>query len=165
MDDPARQLVRAELQRRTSARSGARWQVALPAGDVAEPFVDADDIADVAVAALTEHAHVGRLYELTGPRLLTFAQAAAEINAASGRNVRYVPVSADEYQSALTQYVLPEFADWLTALFAEVLDGRNAHLNDGVQRALGRPPRDFADYARAAAATGIWDAAQGSGCG
>lgn len=139
--------------------------VALPAGDVTEPFVDADDIADVAVAALTDDAHVGQLYELTGPRLLTFAGAVAEISAASGRTVTYVPVSADEYRSALAQYVPPEFADSLTALFAEVLDGRNAHLNDGVQRALGRPPRDFADYARAAAATGVWNPAQGAGRG
>ena len=46
----------------------------------------------------------------------------------------------------------------LTDVFTEVLDGRNAYLSDGVQRALGRPPRDFADYTRAAAATGVWNA-------
>jgi hypothetical protein len=45
---------------------------------------------------------------------------------------------------------------WSTDVFAEVLDGRNAYLADGVQRALGRPPRDFHDCARDAAATGIW---------
>jgi hypothetical protein len=45
----------------------------------------------------------------------------------------------------------------LTYLFTEVLDGRNARLTDGVRRALGRKPRDFADYAREAAATGVWD--------
>jgi DNA-binding NarL/FixJ family response regulator len=50
-----------------------------------------------------------------------------------------------------------EFVRLLTYLFIEVLDGRNAHLADGVQRALGREPQDFADYARDAAATGVWD--------
>ena len=132
-------------------------EVALPAGDTPEPFVDADDIADVAVAALTEDGHVGRLYELTGPRLLTFAEAVHEIAEATGREIRYVPVSIDEYATAATGQGVPdEVIDILTYLFGEVLDGRNAHLADGVQRALGREPRDFADYARTAAATGVW---------
>jgi uncharacterized protein YbjT (DUF2867 family) len=132
-------------------------KVALPAGDTPEPFVDADDIADVAVAALTEDGHVGRLYELTGPRLLTFAEAVHEIAEATGREIRYVPVSIDEYAAAATGQGVPdEVIDMLTYLFGEVLDGRNAHLADGVQRALGREPRDFADYARTAAATGVW---------
>ena len=130
--------------------------VAFPAGDVAEPFVDADDIADVAVAALTDDAHVGQLYELTGPRLLTFAGACAEIARASGREVRYEPVSAEAYAAVLAEQLPPAFAGQLTSLFAEVLDGRNAHVTGGVQRALGREPRDFADYAREAAATGVW---------
>jgi len=132
-------------------------EVALPAGNVGEPFVDADDIADVAVAALTEDGHVGQLYELTGPRLLTFADAVEEIAKAAGREVRYVPISLEQYASALAEQDVPaDIVSLLTYLFTEVLDGRNAHLTDGVQRALGRPPRDFADYARAAAATGVW---------
>ncbi|GAA4224334.1 NAD(P)H-binding protein [Streptosporangium album] len=131
--------------------------IALPAGNMAEPFVDADDIADVAVAALTEDGHAGRLYELSGPRLLTFADAAEEIAKASGREVRYVPVSAEDYENTLVEYGVPaEEATLLTALFTKVLDGRNAHLTDGVRRALGREPRDFTDYARDAAATGVW---------
>ena len=132
-------------------------EVALPAGDTPEPFVDADDIADVATAALTEDGHVGQVYELTGPRLLTFAEAVAEIAEAAGREIRYVPVSLDEHAAAAAELGVPgEFIDLLTYLYSEVLDGRNAHLADGVQRALGRPPRDFADYARTAAATGVW---------
>jgi uncharacterized protein YbjT (DUF2867 family) len=132
-------------------------EVALPAGDTPEPFVDADDIADVAVAALTDDRHVGQLYELTGPRLLTFAEAVEEIARAAGRKVRYVPVSIEEHAAAAAEQGVPgEVIDLLTYLFSEVLDGRNAHLTDGVQRALGRPPRDFADYARDAAATGVW---------
>jgi uncharacterized protein YbjT (DUF2867 family) len=54
-------------------------EVALPADGVPEPFVDAEDIADVAVAALTQDGHAGQVYELSGPRLLTFAEAVTEI--------------------------------------------------------------------------------------
>jgi uncharacterized protein YbjT (DUF2867 family) len=132
--------------------------IALPADGVAEPFVDADDIADVAVAALTDDRHVGELYEVTGPRLLTFGDAAAEIAAAAGREVRYEPVSPEQYRALLAEHgAPPELAGMLVDLFSEVLDGRNASLADGVQRALGRAPRDFAGYVRAAAATGVWD--------
>ena len=41
-------------------------------------------------------------------------------------------------------------------LFTTVLDGRNAHVGDGVRRALGREPEDFAEYARRNAAEGVW---------
>ena len=133
-------------------------EVALPAGDTPEPFIDVGDLADVAVAALTDDRHIGQLYELTGPRLLTFAEAVAEIAKATGREVRYVEVSVEEYAVAAAEQGVPsEVIDLLTYLFGEVLDGRNAHLADGVQRALGREPRDFADYARDAAASGVWD--------
>jgi uncharacterized protein YbjT (DUF2867 family) len=132
-------------------------EVALPAGPVPEPFVDVEDIADVAVAALTEDGHAGQLYELTGPRLLRFDEAVAEIAEATGRPVRYVPISVDEFTGGLAQVGVPDDVRSLLAfLFTEVLDGRNAHLTDGVQRALGREPRDFADYARRTAATGVW---------
>jgi uncharacterized protein YbjT (DUF2867 family) len=133
-------------------------KVVLPRGNVPEPFVDADDIADVAVAALTEEGHVGEIYELTGPRLLTFEEALGEIARATGREVRYLPVSVEEYSSMLAEQDVPAEYVWLLSyLFTEVLDGRNAYLTDGVQRALGREPKDFAEYARDAASTGIWD--------
>ena len=133
--------------------------MALPAGEVPEPFVDVDDIADVAVAALTEEGHVGRLYELTGPRALTFAEAVDEISRAAGREIRYSPISIEEHAAGAAEQGVPgEVIDLLSYLFSEVLDGRNSHVTDGVQRALGREPRDFADYARDAAATGVWSA-------
>ncbi|WP_406081397.1 NAD(P)H-binding protein [Micromonospora sp. NBC_00858] len=133
-------------------------EVVLPVGNVPEPFVDADDIAEVAVAALTEDGHAGQVYELTGPRLLTFAQAIAEISTATGRRIEFVQVSSADYADALTADGVPQgVVELLTYLFTTVLDGRNAHLGDGVQRALGRQPRDFADYATDTAATGIWD--------
>ncbi|MGI5175706.1 NmrA family transcriptional regulator [Dactylosporangium sp. CA-152071] len=126
-------------------------EVALPVGDVPEPFVDADDIADVAVAALTEEGHDGQVYELTGPRLLTFAGAVAEIAAATGRDITFVQVPAADYAAQLP----PELADLLMYLFTTVLDGRNAHLTDDVRLILGREPRDFADYAKQTAGTWI----------
>ena len=133
-------------------------QVALPAADTPEPFVDADDIADVAVAALTEDGHVGELYELTGPRALTFADAVAEISAAAGREIAYLPVSIDEFAAEATAQGVPgDVVALLRYLFGEVLDGRNSHTTDGVQRALGRAPKDFSDFARDAAATGVWN--------
>lgn len=138
-------------------------KVTLPAGDMVEPFVDADDIADVAVAALTDDRHIGELYELTGPRLLSFADAIDEIASATGREIQYEPVSVDEFASAMAaENVPPEAIEIFSFLFGEVLDGRNAHLADGVERALGRPPRDFRDFARHAAATGIWDPEEAS---
>ena len=133
-------------------------EVALPAGDVPEPFVDADDIADVATLALTEPGHEGRIYELTGPRLLSFAEAVGEIAAATGRSIQFVPVPIEDYAAVLEEAGLPDdLVGLIRYLFTEVLDGRNAHLNDGVQQALGRPARDFSDYVRTAAASGVWD--------
>jgi uncharacterized protein YbjT (DUF2867 family) len=118
--------------------------------------VDADDIADVVVAALTDDRHVGQLYDLTGPRLLSFRDAVAEIGAAACREISFVSVPIEDYTAMLTEYGLPQDFIWLlNHLFTEVL-GSKARLADGVQRALGRQPKDFADYAREAAATGVW---------
>jgi uncharacterized protein YbjT (DUF2867 family) len=133
-------------------------EVAFPAGDTAEPFIDLEDLADVAAAALTDDRHKNQLYELTGPRLLTFAEAVGEISAATGREIRFVPVSAEEYAAAMTEAGMPpEEAAELVGLFTMVLDGRSEYVTDGVRRALGREPRDFRDFARDAAAAGVWD--------
>ena len=135
-------------------------ELRLPAGDELTPFVDAGDIADVAVAALTDDRHVGELYELSGPEPLTLAQAAEFIARASGRELRFVPVSIDEHAVELAELgVEDDVINLLTYLFAEVLGGPNASLTDGVQRALGREPRRFEDYARRTAASGVWAAA------
>jgi uncharacterized protein YbjT (DUF2867 family) len=136
-------------------RSGT---VALPAPEVGEPFVDADDIADVVSAALTDDRHAGQLYELTGPRLLTFEQAIAEIAASTGDEIGYQRIAPDEFVAGLVAHgVSTNEAVVLAEIFDTVLDGRNEYLTDGVQRALGRAPRDFAEYARDAAATGVWN--------
>ncbi|ARQ72561.1 NmrA family NAD(P)-binding protein [Streptomyces marincola] len=133
-------------------RSG---ELALPTGDAVEPFVDADDIADVVVAALTDDRHIGKTYELSGPRLLGFTDIARELSAVTGRTITYIPVGVDDYRAALRELGEPEeFAD----LFDLIVDGRNASLVHGVREVLGREPKDFADYAKEAAATGVWDA-------
>lgn len=137
-----------------AVRSG---MIALPTGNIAEPFLDADDIADVAVAALTDDGHIGQLYELTGPRSLTFTEAAGMIAQASGRDVRFMPISMEQFVGGLRQEGLPEsYIALLADLFSHIFDGRNSGLADGVRRALGREPRDFASFARDAAATGVW---------
>ncbi len=133
--------------------------ITLPADDTPEPFVDVDDIADVAIAALSEPGHVGEVYEVTGPRLMTFADVAFELSEATARTVDYVQVSHDAFVDAARESGAPKDVIWmLDYLFSTVLDGRNAYLTDGVQRALGREPKDFADYAREVAATGSWRA-------
>ena len=130
--------------------------VALPVDHVQEPFVDVDDIADVVVAALTDDRHVGQLYELTGPRLLSFRDAVAEIGKAAGRDISFMSVPIDDYTAMLTEHGLSQDFIWLlNHLFTEVL-GSKAQLADGVRRALGREPKDFADFARETAATGVW---------
>lgn len=134
--------------------------IALPAADIPEPFVDVDDIADVAVAALTEEGHHAEIYEVTGPRMLTFADVAYEISLAAGRKIEFVPIPKDGFAAAIAESGAPKKIAWLlNYLFDTVLDGRNAYLCDGVQRALGREPVDFADYASRIAASGIWKAA------
>lgn len=131
--------------------------ITLPAGDMPEPFVDVDDVADVAVAALSEDSHNGEIYEVTGPRLMTMADIAADLSAATGREIAFVDVPHDAFMEELTKSGAPRDVIWmLDYLFSTVLDGRNAHLTDGVERALGRSPKDFADYARDVAATGVW---------
>ncbi|MGW8376264.1 NmrA family transcriptional regulator [Streptomyces sp. ODS28] len=126
-----------------------------PAGQVREPFIDAEDIAEVAAAVLLSDASgglLGRVHELTGPRALTWAEAVAEITRASGREVRYVAVPAREYGAELLRLGVPEpEAAFLTALFEQLLDGRNAGVTDGVRRVLGREPREFGAFVR-----GVW---------
>ena len=132
-------------------------ELALPAGDVGEPFVDADDIADVATAVLTEDGHVGQLYELTGPRLVTFPEAVAIIGEATGRQLSYTRIPVEDFAAGLAADGVPaDVVELLVYLFTTVLDGRNASVTDGVERVLGRPARDFTEYARDAAATGVW---------
>ena len=134
--------------------------ITLPAADIPEPFVDVDDIADVAVAALTEDGHSGEIYEVTGPRMLTFTEVAQEISVAAGRAIQYTQLPKEAFAAGIAESGAPEEIVWLlNYLFDTVLDGRNAYVCDGVKRALGREPTDFAEYARRIAASGVWNVA------
>jgi len=126
--------------------------VVFPAKDVREPFIDCDDIADVAVAALIGDAHEGQTYELTGPRLMTFGEATAELAGATGRPLRYLPVTFEEYGQGLAEHFPAPVVDFFIGLFRFLLDGHTAYVTSDVERVLGRPPRDFRDFARDATA-------------
>jgi len=132
--------------------------LAVPNAHVGEGYVDADDIADVATAALTEDGHEGQIYQLTGPELLTFRDIAAMFQEVTGRDVNVVDVSREAFVEGLEAAQLPEgMVQLVDYLFNEVLDGRNSSLGDGVQRALGRPPRDFRSFLQKAHLAGAFN--------
>ncbi|GAA4034601.1 NAD(P)H-binding protein [Allokutzneria multivorans] len=132
-------------------------EVLIPVGEGTVPFVDAVDIASVAVAALTEDGHQDQVYELSGPRAMTFAEAVAEIATATGREIEYVPVDVPEYVRHLMDRGYDrDSARTHAGPFQWLHRGNTGFLSDGVLRATGHEPRDFADYARRAAATGVW---------
>ncbi|MFF8394060.1 NmrA family transcriptional regulator [Streptomyces sp. NPDC016172] len=135
-----------------------RGELVFPADEVREPFLDVRDIADVVVSVLTSgDRYAGRTLTLSGGRLLTFGEAVAEIAEATGRPLTYRAVSTREYGEALVGFgVPPEEVASMTEIFDTLLDGRNAHLSDGVREVLGRTPRDFGDFVREEAAAGTW---------
>lgn len=128
--------------------------LALPAADVREPFIDVDDVAAVAVAALTDAGsdHENRVHEVTGPESLTFAEVAAIMSETTGREIAYVPMGFDEFHAAVAAEAGEAVATLLTELCRETFDGRNVLPTDGVAAALGRPPRDLRSVLQAAAA-------------
>ncbi|WP_031330905.1 NmrA family NAD(P)-binding protein [Rhodococcus erythropolis] len=129
----------------------------LPVGEVGEPFVDVDDLADVAVAALTRTDLLGRVLEVTGPELLTFAEAVEAISAASGRAVSFERIGLQQFSDGMAEVGVPsDVVELLTYLFAEVLDGRNQSVTGVVEEVLERPARDFTTFAAEAARTGVW---------
>jgi uncharacterized protein YbjT (DUF2867 family) len=135
-------------------------ELVFPAGEVREPFIDVRDIADVVVAVLTAgDRYAGQAVTVSGPRLLTFGEAVAEVSAAAGRALTYRAVSARQYGESLAGFGVPaEEVEFLVELFESLLDGRNSYLSDGVQEVLGREPRDFREFAGEAAAAGVWKA-------
>lgn len=132
-------------------------ELMLPAGDIVEPFIDIDDIADVAVATLTRPELRNRLFEVSGPRAMTFTQCVAEISEAVGYSVKFTQITIDEFLNTLSAQGMPEGVLWLMReLFTVVFDGRNSNPTSGVEEALGRPATDFSEYLRKVAATGAW---------
>jgi uncharacterized protein YbjT (DUF2867 family) len=134
-----------------------RGHLRLPAPDVPEAFVDLEDVADAAVVALTRTRPEDATYELSGPELLTFAQAAAILGNACGRPVTFEAVDVATFVDDLAADDVPTAeAEPLAYLFTDILDGRNASLADGVEQLLGRPPTSLASYARRTADSGVW---------
>lgn len=132
--------------------------VALPKSEELIPFVDADDIADVAVEALLNDRHNSQVYELTGPRQLTFPEIVKEISAATGRDIQFVPISMEAYTNLLKEFQVPADFIWLiNYLFTEILTEANSIVTNDVEKVLGRKPKDFSEYVLETAATGIWN--------
>jgi uncharacterized protein YbjT (DUF2867 family) len=122
--------------------------IAAPTGDGAVPFIDTEDIAAVAAAALTGAGGVSDAFDLSGPRALSFAEAAEAISQAAGRPVRHVDPGEDAWKAGAVEAGLPAaYADLLAKLFGFVRDGYDAALSDGVQAVLGREPGTFEAWA------------------
>ncbi|MCK1798703.1 NAD(P)H-binding protein [Streptomyces sp. XM4193] len=134
--------------------------LALPAGEVPEPFIDLEDLADAAVAVMTDgDRHTGRVYELSGTRSLTFAESVALISRASGRDLTYRRITRDEYVSTLAEQGLSrDDAEEVAAMFALMESGVIADTTDELASLLGRAPRTFEEYVVRQAAAGAWSA-------
>ena len=135
--------------------------VALPKGEAKVPYVDANDIADVVVETLLNDQHNGQIYELTGPEQLTFPQIVEAIAKATGRTIQFEPTSMETYLKTLKELQVPDDYIWLiNYLFEEVLTEENSTITNDVERVLGRKPISFAEYAKAIAATSVWNPAE-----
>jgi uncharacterized protein YbjT (DUF2867 family) len=133
-------------------------EMVLPKTNSKEPFINVDDIADVVVSALVNDIHSKKIYELTGPELLTFENAVSKIAGVKKQNILYQEVSIDEYVEMLRSYQLPEDSIWLIKyLFTEVLDGRNESVTNDIEKVLGRKAKDFDNYVVETLETGIWN--------
>mgnify|MGYP000669299599 CR=1 FL=1 len=132
--------------------------VALPQAEAKVPYVDTDDIADVAVEALLHDKHNGQIYQLTGPRLLTFKEVIKEISEAAGREIVFTQIALPAYTNAMKQQGVPEDFVWLIEyLFSEVLaNPSNSEITHDIEKVLGRKPKDFVQYVQETVALGIW---------
>lgn len=133
--------------------------VALPQANAKVPYVDTDDIADVVVEVLIHDKYNGEIYELTGSRALTFEEVVNEIAEATGRDIQFTAISLSAYTKMMEEHRVPSDYIWLiNYLFTEVLgDDDNQVITHGIEQVLGRKPKDFSDYVRETAATGIWN--------
>lgn len=133
-------------------------ELALPAGEVPEPFVDVEDVAAAAATVLADpDRHLGRVYELTGPRALTFAEAVEQISRAAGLPIGYREVSPADYAVSLVAAGASEgVAHHVAEMFVLMGKGLLAEPTDDVAAVLGRAPLAFEDYAVRAAAAGAW---------
>jgi len=135
-------------------------ELVLPEPKATEPFIDVDDIADVAVAALTRTDLRNQLLEVTGPELLSFDACVQKIASASKRSIGFQTAPIEAYLEGAKSQGLPEDIAWLiNELFVNVLDGRNENTTNTVEQVLGRPARTFQQYIEATTSTGVWSSA------
>lgn len=133
--------------------------VALPQAEAKVPYVDTDDIADVVVEALMNDEHNGQIYELTGPRTLTFREVIDEIANATGREIDFTSISLSAYTKIMEELEIPSDYIWLiNYLFTEVLtaDG-NDIISSDIEKILGRKAKDFSEYVKETAKTDVWN--------
>ena len=133
--------------------------VALPQAEAKVPYVDTNDIADVAVEVLMNEQHNGQIYELTGPRTLTFPEVIDEIASATGRQIDFTPISLSAYTKMLEEFQVPSDYIWLiNYLFTEVLaaEGNDVVTTD-IEKVLGRKAKDFSKYVQETVTTGVWN--------
>jgi len=135
--------------------------VALPKSEAEVPYIHTDDIASVVVEVLLNEVHNGQVYQLTGPRTLTFPEVIDTIAKVSGRQIQFTPLNLEEYVSSLERLGVPEDYIWLlNYLFSNVLDAAgNNNVTGDVEKVLGRKPIDFNTYAEETAKTGVWNQA------
>lgn len=128
---------------------GGQRTIYLPMGDMRQAPVDTRDIAAVAVKTLTEDGHAGRTYEITGPEALTYTEIAAQISAATGEQVTYVPISFEQFRQSLASAGLPA---WLVAALVDLNQklaaGVGSEVTNVVREVARKEPITFAEFAR-----------------
>ncbi|MGW7681227.1 NAD(P)H-binding protein [Kribbella sp. NPDC054772] len=133
-------------------------EIRLSAGTGAEAWIDTNDVGDVMTAALLDESYAGQTLEISGPRTLTMTEIADELTKVTGRPISYVDLDPEAHVAELIEQGLtPEDADAVRDLFAVIRNHRSEYVSDGVEKVLGRPARDFSDWARETATTGVWN--------
>ncbi|MHB8691546.1 MAG: NmrA family NAD(P)-binding protein [Solirubrobacteraceae bacterium] len=128
--------------------------IAVPTGDGAEAFVDAEDIAAVAAATLADpSAHAGAQYAPTGPERLTVSEAADAIGSVIRQRVRHIDVDQRAWlDGAIASGVPTEYGEMLLLLTQTIASGAGSRPNDDVKAVTGSPPTGFTEFARRTAA-------------
>ncbi|GAA5219691.1 NmrA family NAD(P)-binding protein [Membranihabitans marinus] len=135
-------------------------EVALPMSDVLIPFVDAEDIAEVAATVLLDDSYNSKIIEVTGPELITFKDIVRTISKTSNRNLNFYDITLEQYVAGMREMQLPKDMIWLIEyLFSHVLTNpQNQKISHDIEKVLGRKAKTFLEYAEETAKTGIWNA-------
>lgn len=125
----------------------------VPAGDGRAPFVDAADIAAVAAHVLSEDGHEGRVYDVTGPAAVSYADVAAAISVVTGRPVTHVDVPAEAAAASMVQAGMePWRAEAINELNTAMRQWRLAGVTDVVRRVGRKEPTTLEQFVAANAA-------------